>query len=298
MKIYFDNINFESTSGPNQFGLFLAKQLSYDGHIIADPQDCDVQLSFIQQTKKVAPTCLRLDGIWFWADRDYKELNKPIEQSYHNSEAVIVQSEFDKELILKYFGEHKNMHVVHNGAPLEEIKAIAPLDISQLDTFDEVWCCASQWQGRPHKRLKENIRWFLEQANEKIVLVIAGNVDIQVPHSRIFYAGNVDWASLIALYKRCSTFIFLGAFDHCPNVLVNARAAGCKIICAESGGSKEIAGRGAIIVKESEWNFDPVDPNKIPSLDFSKTYINDLESELDLKETSKKYEEVLKGIIV
>ena len=56
-----------------------------------------------------------------------------------------------------------------------------------------------------------------------------------------------------------AAFIHLAWLDHCPNVVVDARAAACQIICSSAGGTKEIAGPSAIVIEEDEWDFEPVD---------------------------------------
>ena len=47
MKIQFENVDFNSSSGPNGFGLKLARELIRSGHEIT-LDSADVRLSFIQ----------------------------------------------------------------------------------------------------------------------------------------------------------------------------------------------------------------------------------------------------------
>ena len=101
MKIQFENVNFSSRSGPNGFGLKLARQLSIDGHSLTN-DDPDVRLSFIQSINDFTPMVLRLDGIWFNIEQDWNALNKPIKESYNLASAVVVQSQFDKDLISSF----------------------------------------------------------------------------------------------------------------------------------------------------------------------------------------------------
>ena len=70
MKIFFDNVDFRSSSGPNSFGSKLARAFIQMGHQVVDKEP-DVQLSFISISRKLAPTILRLDGIYF-CDRDWE----------------------------------------------------------------------------------------------------------------------------------------------------------------------------------------------------------------------------------
>ena len=111
LKIYFDNVNFKSLSGPNAFGLKLAREFTNLGHQIVF-ENPDAQLSFIQTNKKLAKNILRLDGIYFNTSQDWKQLNAPIKISYDSADAIVFQSEFNKTLIEKYFGKHKNSHVI------------------------------------------------------------------------------------------------------------------------------------------------------------------------------------------
>ena len=65
---------------------------------------------------------LRLDGIYFNSEQDYERQNSPIKFAYENSDAVIFQSNFNKRLTEKWFGPHKNGHVIHNAYFGETIK--------------------------------------------------------------------------------------------------------------------------------------------------------------------------------
>lgn len=295
MRVLFDNCNFHSASGPNAFGTRLAKALSLRGHILADPGAADVQLSFIMMTQADAPVVLRLDGIYFNTDQDWESMNMGIRASYENASAVVAQSEFNRELLERYFGQHESMHVIHNGTDTQEIDGVLPLEASQLDSFDEIWACASSW--RPHKRLSENIRYFQECAPSNSALVIAGgNPDARVSDSRVFYAGQLQRPELLSLYKRASTFLHLALLDHCPNVVVEARAAGCRIVCASSGGTKEIAGPEAEVIEDMEWDWQPFKLYNPPRLDFQKTVKALSSPSLDINDVAHKYEKVLASV--
>ena len=249
MKIYFDNIDFNSCSGPNSFGTKLASELEKNGHRINKDKDPDIQLSFIQAAQKLAPVVQRLDGIYFNSEQDWELLNKPIRQTYDLANGVVFQSEFNKTLTEKYFGKKEKSIVIHNGTDLEYISKIPELNDPVINKFDNVWSCASSW--RPHKRLSENVRYFLEHSGDNDCLIIAGNnPDYQIKHNRVFYVGNLNYPQLISLYKKSKYFIHLALMDHCPNVVVDARAAGCKIICSSSGGTKEIAGDHSVIIQD------------------------------------------------
>ena len=65
--------------------------------------------------------------------------------------------------------------------------------------------------------------------------------------TRIIIMGEMNYNQLIALYKSSTTFVHLSYMDHCPNVVVDAQAAGCDIICSSTGGTSEIVNNGKII---------------------------------------------------
>jgi len=296
MKILLDNVNVSSTSGPNSFGRVLMNQLVKYGHVVStNVIEPDAQLSFITANQKRSKLALRLDGIYFNNRQDWENLNKPIQQSRNISELVIYQTEFNKRLTEKYFGVHPNSVVINNGTCLKTIESIQPLKTNKFDSYSEVWTCASSW--RPHKRLKENIHYFLENAPSDSCMVVAGDKpDYIFQHPRVYYAGHLSWEQCIALYKKSKVFIHLAFLDHCPNVVVDARASGCKIIVASSGGTKEIAGLGATVVEDIDWDMKPLDLYSPPKLDFTKNKKNTLDSNINIEHVANQYIESLRKL--
>ena len=293
MKIYTHNFNPTSNSGPNKFTRQLFRKMECNNNIgfVDDQQSADIEFCLIQQqSHKVKPMALRLDGIWFNSDQDYKQQNAPIKLAYENADAVIFQSQFNKQLTEHWFGLHENAHVIHNGADVEMITSVSKSTFGypMINPQIEVWSCASSW--RPHKRLGENIRYFVEQSPPTAILIVAGNgmrrEDIEtfehLLNDRIFLVGELDYSNLLSLYKRSTTFVHLAYLDHCPNVVVDAQACGCKIICSKSGGTNEIVSNGIVIV-EKPWDFAPIKLYQPPKLDFNLKY--------ELSHTYKKGEE-------
>jgi len=86
----------------------------------------------------------------------------------------------------------------------------------------------------------------------------------------------------------------LAYLDHCPNVVVDANASDCAVHCTSSGGTSEIAGNKATIVKEEVWDFKPTHLYNPPSLDFSNTVKNNIALIAnDISDVALKYEEIL-----
>jgi glycosyltransferase involved in cell wall biosynthesis len=307
MKVYTHNFNPGSNSGPNKFTRTMFNSLVEKELVsmTSVQQDADVEFCLIQQTaNKVKPMALRLDGIYFNSEQDYNQQNALIQYSYRNADVVIFQSAFNKMLTEKWFGHHKNSHIIHNAADLGLInRANSNYWDHKFGKNTEVWSCASNW--RPHKRLKDNVRYFLDFAPKNALLAIAGGLHMDEAKqllsldSRINILGDLDYMSLLSLYKKSSTFIHLAYLDHCPNVVVDAQASGCNIVCSSSGGTKEVVSIGKII-NEKPWDFKPVRLYAPPAISFENvTQVLSNQSE-DMKNNivkcSKKYYDVLVGI--
>lgn len=302
MKIFLDNVDVGSNSGPNSFGRKLAYQLIGLGHEFVGPDASpDVQLSFIQmQEFSKVPLIQRLDGIYFNSKQDWQAMNGPIMDTYERANAVIFQSDFNRRLSERYFGPSHFGHVINNGTDLTAIAAIQPLQHHLFDRFENVWCCASAW--RPHKRLTDNIRYFVENAGSNDCLWIAGKVDdFSIVESyqddRIFVVQDLPWETLISLYRRSKYFLHLAFLDHCPNVVVDARAAGCHIVCSSSGGTQEVAGLNSTVIEESvSWDMSPLDLYNPPPLDFSRRRAGTWDKNIDISNVTDQYLNVMRSV--
>jgi len=299
MKIQFENVNFQSRTGPNGFGLKLARELIHLGHEVVTSGH-DVRLTFIQGSNTFRPNVLRLDGIYFNSEQDWISMNEPIRSSYNFADAVIVQSEFDRELTERYFGRRSNLHVIHNGTDLEAISRIAPAQIGSMIPREKIWLSASAW--RPHKRLSDNIGLFLEISDSDHVMLVAGkdaeaHAGIFQSHPRVKFLGDLNWEQLISCMKASGHFVHLAWLDHCPNVVIDARACGCKIYCTSAGGTEEIAGLHAAILEEPDWDYSPVALYKPPAITRYDTLRKPkLPTDIDIRHVSKMYVDVLTGI--
>jgi glycosyltransferase involved in cell wall biosynthesis len=294
VKVFPHNFNPNSNSGPNKFTRQLFRNIvkNFSITMTGNQSDADVEFCLIQQqAHKVKPMLLRLDGIYFNSEQDYDTQNKPIKYAYDNADLVIFQSEFNKNLTEHWFGKHRNSKVIHNAPDLDLIKNVNPVYWDKKYPKDtELWSCASSW--RPHKRLKENIKYFKEFAPRDAIMAIAGSgaiqEDIDTGDGRVFYLGDLDYISLLSLYRRSSTFVHLAYMDHCPNVVVDAQAAGCKIICSSTGGTSEIVSNGNIVF-EKEWDYSPIKLYEPPPINFDNIITVSNKSSSNIEECSKKY---------
>ncbi len=305
MKVFTHNFNPHSNSGPNKFTRQLFKNLIKNKHIqLSNQQDADIEFFLIQQQfEKVKPSILRLDGIYFNSEQNYDALNKPIHLSYRNADAVIFQSKFNKELTENWFGKHNNSFIIHNAADENMIKRANPAIFNKLfDENDVVWSCASSW--RPHKRLHENIQYFLEKAPENAKFAIAGdgisNEEVlkykELLNRKLYFLGKLEYQNLLSLYKRSKNFIHLAYMDHCPNVVVDAQAAGCEIVCSSSGGTKEVVTKGIIVQDGYTSTKKPLKLYHPPDLDFSNIEEVERSPMQFLDKTSEDYLSVFRSV--
>ncbi len=267
--------------------------------------DADIDFCLIQMANhKNNPMLLRLDGIYFNSEQGYTQQNEPIKYAYEKADHVVFQSKFNKKLTEHWFGKKDSSSIIHNAADLNLIERVKTDHLDEnFNKNTEVWACASSW--RPHKRLADNLEYFLINAPSDAKMIVAGaNADSDIlkeytekTNNRVFYAGNLDYYNLISVYKRSSTFVHLAYLDHCPNVVVDAQAAGCKIICSSTGGTKEIVTNGTMI-NEATWDFSPIPLYKPPEIDFdNKTAIKKHHNPNDIEKTADMYYQKFVSIV-
>ena len=305
MKIFSHNFNPTSNSGPNKFTRQLFEHMGKLGaELVSDQKECDAEFALIHlEREKKKPTVLRLDGIYFNSDQNYNQQNLPIKYSYEIADHVIFQTEFNKQLTESWFGPHKSSSVIHNGPDLEFINSVSTEKIEKaFNPSLEIWSCASSW--RPHKRLKDNLEYFYRKSPKNAIMVIAGaNADIaclkqynEITNGRIFYLGELSYYDLISLYKCSSTFVHLSYLDHCPNVVVDAQASGCEIICSNTGGTNEIVSNG-IIIQEKLWDFSPIKLYEPPKMNFEDYVIKKIDSSNSIEKAASMYFKDISNII-
>ncbi len=273
MKIYFDNVNLSSLSGPNSFAQRLAGAFYNRGHsLVEHNENPDVSLVFIEPTHLLprnVPVVQRLDGIWF-KPGEFETKNVNIKRCYKSADAVIWQSKFDHDMITKWWGQPTVGEVVHNGIDLNPVTEITVSALANLRTqYDMMFVCSSNWH--PQKRLRDNIEFFSEMRKlyypNSCLIVMGANPDhiVQGPH--IFYTGPQPHQVCLETFSVCNWMIHLAWLDHCPNVVVEAISQGTPVICASSGGTKELVGAyGKVLQEKDNYNFELADYDTPPHL--------------------------------
>ena len=310
MRIFFDNVGFVPAKGPNCFALKLLGALKKMGHGKADEVgSADAHLAFICQKtpNSKIPVIQRIDGIYYSTVMDNVKLNSTILESYNKVDEIIIQTNFDRDVITNTFGDRDNITVIHNGADLDLIETIVPLQKKEIDRFNNIYVSAARWKGRMNKRIGENIRCFMEHSNADDGMVILGNIsDIErhiikkakIKNKNILSWGHIDWHESLALFKRAKYFIHLAFTDHCPNVVVDARGCGCRIICNSCAGTEEIAGPDSIVIEDMDWDRKTlIDYRNPPPLDFSKQRKGRFDHTIDIKVIAERYVRVIQKAI-
>tara|TARA_A100001515_G_C4577308_1_gene211830 strand:+ start:274 stop:1182 length:909 start_codon:yes stop_codon:yes gene_type:complete len=302
MKIHLSNVDFNSSSGPNSFGIRLAHELvKREYQIVNSNEDYDIFLCFIEPASMPRKDCKfiqRLDGIWFKPE-EYETHNKNIRWAYENSHYVIWQSNFDKTMTEKYWGTPNKGSVVHNGISLGKFEKIHPEVLKIKNKYDRLFVCSASWHRQ--KRLKENIEFYIKnRKNNDALLVLGSNPDYIVQGENIIYLGHIPHEICLQIYSVSDWFIHLAWLDHCPNVVVEALSQNCPVICTNSGGTKEIVGNNGIILNEdNEYNFELTDYDKPYVLTTNKINLPEVvvnNNYLDIELVCDKYEEIFKWV--
>ena len=277
LRIHFSNVDFSSHSGPNTFASRLANSLVQKGHQIMDAHnEYDIFLIFIEPATTPHPNSKiihRLDGIWF-KPTEFKTHNTNIKWAFDNSHHIIWQSEFDKKMTEKHWGNRRGS-IIHNGIRLESADLTDPQLSNLREKYSRIFVCASNWHRQ--KRLKENILLFnkVRDPNKDCLLVLGKSPDHVVKDPHIYYCGELSQEIYMQIYRMADWMIHLAWLDHCPNVVVEALSQGCPVICTDSGGTSEIVGKNGIVIPETyPYNFELTDYDSPYKLDIPVIQLN------------------------
>jgi len=275
MKIHLDNVNMSSNSGPNSFGKRLAMGLIESGHEVElyDGRNSDASIVFIEPSgrplaKKVIQ---RLDGIWF-SPEEFETKNSSIKKLYHSADGIIWQSEFDKGMTTKWWGNPKNGSIIRNGINAPEIKKFQISALEQIrQQYEMLFVCSANWH--PQKRLMKNIELYkhLRSFYSSAALIVLGSNPTKVADPHVFYAGSQPHEVCLEIFSASNWMLHLAWLDHCPNTVVEALSQGTPVICSEHGGTKELVqGYGVVLKEDKEYNFELANYDDPPNIDVTQ----------------------------
>jgi len=288
MKIHLDNVNMGSTSGPNSFAKRLAMGLIESGHDVElyDGRNADVSIVFIEPSGRPLANKViqRLDGIWF-SPSEFETKNSAIKKLYHFADGVIWQSDFDRGMTTKWWGQPKSGVVIRNGINAPEIKKFQIPVLEQLrQQYEMLFVCSANWH--PQKRLMTNIELYkhLRTFYSSAALIVLGSNPTKIADPHIFYAGSQPHEVCLEIFSASNWMLHTAWLDHCPNTVVEALSQGTPVICSEHGGTKELVQEYGIILNEkNDYNFELTEYENPPDID-----ITQITNKLPLKETLDK----------
>ncbi len=207
---------------------------------------------------------LRLDGV-YWGSRNDKR-NAPIAKHLEQSDGVVFQSKFCKKSVLAQLPRaSKGVYstIIRNGADPAFYIAIEPMPKKHRYQL----IASARW--RRNKRLKEAVKTVIRAPIDIGLWVLGDKPDYKVEHPRIEYLGRVPQEELGRYYKGADAMLHLGAYDPCPNAVVECIAAGTPVVCVNSGGTPELVGadNGVVSDADTPFNLKPVDVNKTRPMD-------------------------------
>jgi glycosyltransferase involved in cell wall biosynthesis len=225
------------------FAYRLAVQLSLMGHIIADADDYDVHLAFIEPTRPTLPhrpLVQRLDGIWFKPE-EFATKNSEIKRCYRAADAVVWQSEFDKNMTTRWWGEPRHGQIIRNGVPKRHVTADPSL-LQFVDRYDKVFVCSANWHAQ--KRLRANVDLYMHlrasHYPSSCLIILGAHPDVRVIDQHVVYAGSVAESTYLQVYSVADWMLHLAWLDHCPNVVVEALSQGTPVVCSSDGGTRDM----------------------------------------------------------
>ena len=217
---------------------------------------------------------IRMDGVYHDTGVDYTAKNATMADGCRRSSAVICQSVYGKNMVMRYLGvDEDKISVVYNGAVSgQEYSAVGK-------EYEYEFVTASRW--RPHKRLLDTIEAFLEANIEGSCLRIFGDFGKgmnKYDYSKyksidniIWHGGAVDRPVMFGHVKNATAMVHLCGYDCCPNSVVEAICLGTPVICSNIGGTPEIVSKsgGFCVAIDEKYDYSPIDLYHLPIVDCS-----------------------------
>lgn len=268
MSLYIDKYSKDTTDGKTLFCNRLGNALKRQGvEVTGDPeQRVDVSLNVIQvKHKKSDVRVLRLNGVCFDLDKDYKSKNRRMVAALRQADRVVYQSNFARKMCDRFLGTFDGpSRVILNGAPCVSGRVVRGRD----------FLAYSRW--RVFKRLEDTIESFLLAGLKDSRLYVAGALDKSgvdpgkyKSNSNVVFLGQVNQKVLGSYLSSVAGSIHLSWFDACPNSVVESVAACVPVICGNVGGTHEIVrpSGGFVCDIDEEYDFEPVRVYDPPPID-------------------------------
>lgn len=312
MKICIERYLEKTTDGKTLFCNRLGTELLQRGVSVTgninDPVDISIDMIRIKHpTSKIK--ILRLDGVYFDNQIDYKRKNKILLDSMKKADGVIYQSQFSKDMCDKYLMHfNRPKQIIFNGAP----PAFYSTAKDTRKNYKYVFFAMANW--RKFKRLEDSIESFLLADIDDSVLYIGGDISrsgvnkkTYANNPKVKFLGHMIQDQIASYLKIADGVLHLSWFDACPNSVVEAVTSGVPVICGNVGGTQEIVKRsgGYVCNIEKPYKLESVNVYNPPKINRNKVASAILKCILDrpvinndhvnIKNTADKYLEFLES---
>lgn len=277
MQIYIPNLDQDSIGGGWTFLRNFLKSMGQDIQLAHSVADCDilficgptvVSREIVEQAKALKKKIVfRVDNI----PEDYRNRGTAISRLKDFSaaaDAVVYQSKWAREYVMSLTGVDGT--VIYNGVD----KSIFNKDGRDPNAQDVLYIRSSTNENKRWQEAKYifRMKYFIHQKTEVpdgcyhcagpegLKLVVVGNFNDYIklysddfitryrlglfPDEPYFYHGQVkDPVKMAAIFRSCRVVLTPYYNDACSNVVLEARASGCKIDPCDSGmfgGTKEL----------------------------------------------------------
>tara|TARA_Y100000310_G_scaffold344998_1_gene461053 strand:- start:2976 stop:3896 length:921 start_codon:yes stop_codon:yes gene_type:complete len=264
MRVSFSLDLERQDSGKHKFFSRLANEFKKNGIQIKKPTEkADIFLHIMGDLEKARAkkNILRLDGLWMRKGTDYQRQNNSILKYVDKADGIVYQGKFCERAYREFLGVRPpNARCILNGASPEEFETRNP---------QNYFLSYGNW--RPHKRLDFVVDTFKKAIDQGIDanLIIAGQKypKGEEEHPNIKMKGWAGPSKIREWISGAIAAIHLSWVDWCPNAMVEPIVGHCPVIYTDSGGSAEVGKGVGISIKDTKWNFSPINLYSPPSLD-------------------------------
>lgn len=231
-------------------------------------------------------------------------LNKRIAQSIKNSDHVIFQTKFAKNMCQKILKTRaKKSSIICNGFNTSIYDHITPEDVSDIE---HLFVACSDWTSTAKRGV-----WIIEAykrakiSNSKLVIIGPGIK--KTNDKNIIFLGKSSIEQISAYLKNQPYFIHICYAEACPNAAIEALSFGCPVVCNNIGGTPEVVNEDGVIAecdnpfifKRCNVKVNNFDINKVSSAlnDITLKMWNIYRPDLSMSVCANKYYQVFKDVI-
>ena len=260
MKLYITQFNRNNVIGGgftfNQNLVKALKMVNSDISFVNRVEDADIYfISGATQTEKgevdaaiknKIPIVFRVNGIPKPSRNRRANIPKRLKDYANKADVIVYQSQWSNEYSGYYLGENNDGMVIYNGVDTDLFNPNG--DKIAKDRSKTIYLCV-QHSSNSCKRFEEVKHIFsrLWQDNKNIELWLVGRFNGQeynynfIDGEKVREFGIVNKSEIAKIMRTADVLIYPSYADSCPNVVLEAKASGLKIIGTnKEGGTREV----------------------------------------------------------